>query len=59
MNSITNPTPPTITSSPTTTPPNGPTPYISINWRNKGKISIIKDQGRCGSCYAFTTVAAI
>lgn len=28
-----------------------------MNWNTSGKVSPAKDQGRCGSCWAFATVA--
>lgn len=32
---------------------------ITVDWFNKGKVSPPKQQGKCGSCYAHSAVAAI
>ncbi|KAF9609045.1 hypothetical protein IFM89_012485 [Coptis chinensis] len=33
-------------------------PY-SMDWRKKGVVTPIKDQGQCGSCWAFSIVASM
>jgi len=33
--------------------------YDSVNWVTQGKVNAVQNQGQCGSCWAFATVAAV
>jgi len=36
-----------------------PDPNLDINWVSKGKVSPIKNQGSCGSCWTFAVISVV
>jgi C1A family cysteine protease len=36
-----------------------PNPDLKVNWVEKGKVSGIKDQGNCGSCWTFSSISVV
>jgi len=34
-------------------------PQASVDWRSRNVVAPVRDQGQCGSCYAFSSISAI
>jgi hypothetical protein len=34
-------------------------PLVPVDWRDKGVLNPIRNQGKCGACWAFSSISAI